>query len=132
MYSVDTHFFDSIDTEEKAYILGYILADGHVASDNHIMFGLHEKDVDILYKIRDSMRTEAPILSKRGKPYKTLDIGSKFMCDVLRNYGFSNTRLTIKSQGGNKNNGHFSNGTPPPLTNSIQMLERKLRGRRRE
>lgn len=92
VYSVDTHFFDSIDTEEKAYILGYILADGHVASDNHIMFGLHEKDVDILYKIRDSMRTEAPILSKRGKPYKTLDIGSKFMCDVLRNYGFSNTK----------------------------------------
>lgn len=34
MWDLNEHFFDVIDTEEKAYWLGFIFADGYVAKDN--------------------------------------------------------------------------------------------------
>lgn len=33
MWDLNEHFFDVIDTEEKAYWLGFIFADGYVAKD---------------------------------------------------------------------------------------------------
>lgn len=33
MWNLNEHFFDVIDTEEKAYWLGFIFADGYVAKD---------------------------------------------------------------------------------------------------
>ena len=50
---IDHEFFDSIDTEEKAYILGYILADGHAVDPKHKRFRIQLAciDEDIIVKI---------------------------------------------------------------------------------
>lgn len=72
-YEVDLDFFKCIDTEEKAYILGFICADGHVdKSTNRITFAIKDDDYSILESIKAAMHSTHPI--KRGveknNPYK--------------------------------------------------------------
>ena len=72
-YSVDQNFFKSINTEEKAYILGFICADGHVDAENYrINILLKDDDYKILEDIKSAMHSTHPI--KRGikatNPYK--------------------------------------------------------------
>lgn len=43
-HAVDVSFMDKIDSEEKAYLLGWIGSDGHVA-DGTIVIEVHDKDV---------------------------------------------------------------------------------------
>lgn len=61
-YSFNKHYFDIIDTQNKAYILGMLAADGNVcATDNSIMLGLQEEDIDILYRINDELDNNKPL-----------------------------------------------------------------------
>lgn len=49
---LDDNFFERIDSEEKAYILGFIASDGHISPKNTIGIKIHKKDIDILEKIK--------------------------------------------------------------------------------
>lgn len=92
----DPEYFSSIDTEEKAYILGFIAADGHV-SDKEILISLSRKDIDILEKIRDSVGVNKDIkfytgvsFSQSGKSeFAKFSFGTKEMINSLRDLGFS-------------------------------------------
>ena len=90
-YQVDSHYFDKIDTAEKAYIVGFILSDGHVSSRNHLMISVLQTDVDVLYKVRSALNCDAPITTNRNK-YASFVVCSKLLCDALRNIGFSNKK----------------------------------------
>ena len=64
-YFVDHNFFDVIDTEEKAYILGFFYADGcNHWRDHSITMVLEEKDGYMLKKINEIMHNEHPISFK--------------------------------------------------------------------
>lgn len=52
---LDENFFNIIDTQEKAYILGFILGDGIVSHNKGISISLAEKDIQILEDIADAM-----------------------------------------------------------------------------
>ena len=54
---IDTTFFEVIDTPEKAYVLGFMYADGYVTGKR---FGIKLKnsDKDFLIKIRDILKSE--------------------------------------------------------------------------
>lgn len=71
-YSVDINFFKEINTEEKAYIIGFICADGHIdRKTNRIRIQLATYDEDILEKIKIALKSSHPI--SRGifeNPYK--------------------------------------------------------------
>jgi hypothetical protein len=55
----DNHIFDKIDSEEKAYWLGFIYADGYVSSgDNTFELSLGLKDTNHLYKFAKFMKYE--------------------------------------------------------------------------
>lgn len=55
-YELNEHFFDIIDTEEKAYWLGFMTADGYNHEKRHeIKLRLSIKDKDFLLKFRDTM-----------------------------------------------------------------------------
>lgn len=69
-YKVDKNFFKCINTEEKAYVLGFICADGHIEKDR-LTITVSIKDKDILEKIRSAMHSNHPIKEiQRINPYK--------------------------------------------------------------
>lgn len=87
-YAVNESFFDNIDTEEKAYILGFIAADGYVEK-GRIMISLNSIDKDILFKIREAMGSNHPIKDfiKDGKfKHSCLTINSVNICQKLSEY----------------------------------------------
>lgn len=66
-YSVDNNFFSIIDTEEKAYILGFVYADGSVNERyKQMVIGLKYDDKEILEKISKSMSSTFPITINYG------------------------------------------------------------------
>lgn len=70
IYSVNENFFKYINTEEKAYILGFICADGHIEKDR-LVITVSVKDKDILEKIKKSLNSNHPIKEvKRKNPYQ--------------------------------------------------------------
>lgn len=55
-YTIDETFFNHIDTEEKAYVLGLIASDGNVTTNPYnIKIDLKVNDEDVLYKVMKAM-----------------------------------------------------------------------------
>lgn len=56
-------YFDSIDNTEKAWLLGFLAADGNIASDrNRIKISLSSVDREILEKIKTILNSEREII----------------------------------------------------------------------
>lgn len=70
--NIDHKFFEVIDTEEKAYLLGYLLADGNVYfSDSYkLRFCLAYQDINILYKFKEILHLNSKILTIKRKNRK--------------------------------------------------------------
>jgi intein-encoded DNA endonuclease-like protein len=68
-FTYNETFFDVIDTEEKAYWLGFLFADGYVSiSPKHIVeLCLAESDRTHVEKFRDIMCREKPVAYKESK-----------------------------------------------------------------
>ena len=61
-YPIVEDFFDVIDTEEKAYILGLLYADGYNNTDrNSVNLGLKESDKKVLDKITNLIQPTKPL-----------------------------------------------------------------------
>jgi DNA invertase Pin-like site-specific DNA recombinase len=61
-YEIDTNYFDSIDTANKAYILGLFYADGCNKLSKHQMdISLQEEDKHILEDIKRELKTNRPL-----------------------------------------------------------------------
>lgn len=62
IYDKDESVFEIIDTEEKAYWLGFLYADGYVNEvNNHIRIALKKEDYNHLVKFQDFIKTNTPI-----------------------------------------------------------------------
>lgn len=107
-YYVDESYFDSIDTPNKAYILGFLYADGcNCKSKGTISMSLEEHDKDILEKIRKELKSEKPLEyidnSKKcsdGYNYKNqyrLLIFSTHMCEALEKIGMVPNKSLVLS-----------------------------------
>lgn len=61
-YEVDESFFDIIDTEDKAYFLGLLYADGY-NDEKHfaIAISLHHEDKEVLEKFRTALKSTRPL-----------------------------------------------------------------------
>lgn len=81
IYDIDENYFENIDTEDKAYFLGFMYADGNVSKDPKycIRINLQEKDRDILEKFKSCLQSTHPIvvMEKYGN-FKTEQRGVKF------------------------------------------------------
>jgi intein-encoded DNA endonuclease-like protein len=95
IYHFNENFFDIIDSQEKAYILGMLWADGcNNSSKNCVHLSLQEQDVELLKQINNLTNNDRPLrkscLSKSHNNYQDqycLTWGSKYFCDVLNDLG---------------------------------------------
>lgn len=107
----DYHFFDKIDTEEKAYWLGFIYADGCITDKGCLKILLSRKDKSHLELFKKHINAEHPIrdgIIKRKSQknigmkegiqyYSNIDIHSKEMAEKLAILGASPRKsLTLK------------------------------------
>lgn len=97
IYSCDENYFEEIESEEKAYILGFISADGNI-SKTALRIRLQILDIDILQKIKICMNSNHNIIeyfSKiKDKVYKSCGIqicSVKIKNDLLK-YGITNNK----------------------------------------
>lgn len=102
-YSLNENYFDIIDTQNKAYILGLLYADGcnHI-DGNTVSISLQEEDRYILDKINSEIGSNRPLLfidyKKKNNNYKNqyrLFIASKYICNVLNNYGMCKAKSLV-------------------------------------
>lgn len=91
-YTFDDSYFESIDTQSKAYILGFIAADGYVCRDGRgFIIKLHRKDRALLEQIGEEI-TGTNAFVKDSPPtydrvYSVLHIPCKKMNADLRSKG---------------------------------------------
>lgn len=103
-YKINENYFDKIDTPNKAYILGFLYADGGNTSNYDkkrycITITLQESDSQILYDIKNEIGYEAPVKFRKYNECKTatLDICNKHIVLKLHEYGVvPNKTLTIE------------------------------------
>jgi hypothetical protein len=87
---VQEDYFDIIDSNEKAYWLGFFAADGSIGKNTNVSFYLSAKDTDHLKKFRDVVAPRAEIKSSPGYPNSVwLHLSSRHMADTLKGYGMS-------------------------------------------
>jgi|SRR5579885_421424 len=96
-YVANDEFFKIIDSEEKAYFLGLLYADGNVyvgrnGRSNEISIALQENDIDILEKFKNIISPLSKLkfidYGKKGwKNQYLLKINSKTICNQLIQLG---------------------------------------------
>jgi intein-encoded DNA endonuclease-like protein len=101
--TLDEHCFDVIDTEEKAYWLGFMYADGYVSSDlKEFSLSLQERDIDHLNVFKGFVGSNAKLLRldytvKNPSISYKLFIGSRVVAESLNKLGCTpNKSLTLK------------------------------------
>lgn len=86
----DETYFDKIDSNNKAYLLGFLYADGCVNKNNNISIVLHEKDVEILNFFKSELKATnkiSTIKRKDGNVHVRLSFCSKHMAESLIKLG---------------------------------------------
>lgn len=95
----DNTVFDQIDSEEKAYWLGFIYADGTISSHKegkkkryNFELSLSIEDLNHLYKFQKFLKSnKEPNISTAGNLYKyqrcRIVISNKHLWNILNNYG---------------------------------------------
>lgn len=104
-YSLNEHYFDIIDTEQKAYFLGLLYADGcnHIKRGN-VIIGLQERDKNLLEKLNKELECSKPLYFKDQRSKNPnwqntyiLDIHSRKISDSLFKLGMIQAKsLTLK------------------------------------
>lgn len=89
-YTCDEKYFMHIDTEEKAYFLGLLYADGNVHK-KVLSISLQEEDKHILEYLKKTLQYTGPITTIKKKDNRKqqfdLSITSQILVDDLSNHG---------------------------------------------
>lgn len=96
------NYFETIDTPDKSYFLGFLIADGHISKDKDIKIRLNVNDIEILEKFNKYLESEYKIqksseFDKRtNKTYElcSLLIYKHKLCEDLAKLGVTNNKST--------------------------------------
>jgi len=86
-YDVNSSYFDIIDSEDKAYWLGFLAADGCVTDKQTLELTLMAQDKSHIEKLRFSLESNHPIVDMPYKNQSKIVIGRKDLCNGLRRHG---------------------------------------------
>lgn len=90
---VNDNFFSNIDTEEKAYILGFFMADGCIDDRDVFSITIHKQDKYILEKFIESMEAETEVKEYNG--YVRYSIKSKQIRIDLEKLGITPRKTKV-------------------------------------
>lgn len=117
IYTINENFFEKIDSPEKAYVLGFLYADGNISSNlKSVRFLNQLKDIEILEKIVSLIFVdEFKIKIDKNRNRARFDISSKKMVKDLISLGCTPKKsLTLKfptlEQVGKEFQSHFLRG----------------------
>ncbi len=94
-FDVNDDFLKTIDNEEKAYFLGFMVGDGYVnVKKKSFSLCLSVKDIGVLRKIKNIIGATNPIHTYMDRGYEKclLDIYSESITDDLLKLGIDNTK----------------------------------------
>jgi hypothetical protein len=92
---IDEYFFDNINTEEKAYWLGFLSADGNIGKDNAIRLELQRKDGLHVVKFSRAIGMNGGVYSRSGDRSEVgVEPKSVVMANSLREKGL---QTSVKS-----------------------------------
>ncbi len=98
-WTLDCTYFDNINTQDKAYILGFIMADGYNnTTKGQIAIKLSPKDKDILEQIKQKLSYNGPLITGINKvfgscfPNIKLLFNSRYLSNQLLNLGVHNNK----------------------------------------
>ena len=106
-YNLNEHYFDKIDTPNKAYILGLFYADGYNSLDKQtVRLQLQYTDKDILESIRKELDSEKPLkfikcsdkVASNGfisKDMYQLEFYGKYICRTLEKLGMVQNKSLV-------------------------------------
>ena len=102
-YYRNQHYFDIIDTPNKAYILGILYADGNNHTSHYsISLHLQKEDVSVLEQIKSELEYKGPIrennLSEKNpnhKDQRVLVINDEYISKQLEKLGVVNAKSLI-------------------------------------
>ena len=77
------HFFDKVDTKEKAYILGLFLGDGHITKDNKFEMNIQRCDEEILKFVDKNIGCGYRIDNRKNEAKKKFPQCSIKLCDQV-------------------------------------------------
>ena len=89
-YNVDHNYFDRIGTEEQAYWLGFLFADGSVRNDGgsyRLVLELSSVDEAHLDKFKQATKSDVSIKHRKDREMSSLSISSKSIVTKLAEYG---------------------------------------------
>ena len=104
-YSLNEHYFDKIDTERKAYWLGYLYADGFVGNShfNNIVFAQKQSDGYAVEQFANDIDFTGDLRITKGsggfggQPQKVLNFSSKIMVNDLKKWKMETCKsMTMK------------------------------------
>lgn len=101
VYNVNEKYFEKIDTEDKAYFLGLLYADGHNNNEG-FRISLQERDKDILevFKRKIEFSGELKFVSKKNKNWQNqfaLSVFSMKISNDLNKLGCFNRKSLVLS-----------------------------------
>lgn len=88
--SFNEHYFDEINSHNKAYFLGFLMADGYICKTPYsyqVGIGLKLEDKYILEKLKKEVNSETNI-SEYKNSCKLVLTGSEHIFNTLKSYGF--------------------------------------------
>lgn len=98
-YQVNQEYFRDLNSGEKAYILGFLYADGNVC-ENYVKFGQVIINKDIVEKVNNALSSNYPIRElqpKKGNLFYEVTFHSITMCTDLATLGIvPNKSLILK------------------------------------
>jgi hypothetical protein len=85
-YTLNENYFENIDSEDKAYFLGLLYADGYNnINKSHVYITLHQQDIEILELFNKQINSNKPLRKDRG--YIRLAIENKNVSNQLNKLG---------------------------------------------